>query len=214
MCTNRCMPGWSRYVFIRANFDLIGSRYTIWNQVYYGEITTRASLSRRDHYPRHRRTVESSRARSDLPRREKIFGVEARNSGNFAAHAFAAASRIARRGDCRAHCVPGHAASGGLFGDTVRGVIAAAAGVDVPLGQIARRGDGDEETPGVGRRGPAKSFLNWSAENAGSQPDFIANEAFRHALVPPSTVRFAPVMYAASGLATNETNAATSSTEP
>ena len=34
------------------------------------------------------------------------------------------------------------------------------------------------------------------------------------ALVPPSTVRFAPVMYAASGLATNATNAATSSTVP
>lgn len=34
------------------------------------------------------------------------------------------------------------------------------------------------------------------------------------AFVPPSTVRFAPVMYAASGLATNATRAATSSTRP
>jgi len=34
------------------------------------------------------------------------------------------------------------------------------------------------------------------------------------AFVPPSTVRFAPVMYEASGLATNETREATSSTVP
>jgi hypothetical protein len=34
------------------------------------------------------------------------------------------------------------------------------------------------------------------------------------AFVPPSTVRFAPVMYEASGLATNATSAATSSTCP
>ena len=35
-----------------------------------------------------------------------------------------------------------------------------------------------------------------------------------YAFVPPSTVKFAPVMYEASGLATNATKAATSSTEP
>src|SRR5580658_10430751 len=35
-----------------------------------------------------------------------------------------------------------------------------------------------------------------------------------HAFVPPSTVRFAPVMYDASGLATKATNAATSATVP
>ncbi len=33
-----------------------------------------------------------------------------------------------------------------------------------------------------------------------------------HAFVPPSTVRFAPVMYEDSGPATNDTSAATSST--
>lgn len=38
--------------------------------------------------------------------------------------------------------------------------------------------------------------------------------AFAQAFVPPSTVRFAPVMYDASGLATNATSAATSSTVP
>ena len=37
---------------------------------------------------------------------------------------------------------------------------------------------------------------------------------FDQAFVPPSTVRFAPVMYADSGLATNATRAATSSTVP
>ena len=36
----------------------------------------------------------------------------------------------------------------------------------------------------------------------------------RYALVPPSTVRFAPVIYEASGPATNATSAATSSTCP
>jgi hypothetical protein len=34
--------------------------------------------------------------------------------------------------------------------------------------------------------------------------------AFAHALVPPSTVRVVPVMYEESGLATNATNAGTS----
>src|SRR5436853_2010514 len=34
------------------------------------------------------------------------------------------------------------------------------------------------------------------------------------AFIPPSTVRFAPVMYEDSGLATNATSAATSSTRP
>ena len=34
------------------------------------------------------------------------------------------------------------------------------------------------------------------------------------AFVPPSTVRFAPVIYEDSGPATNDTNAATSSTRP
>src|SRR5437588_4199012 len=34
------------------------------------------------------------------------------------------------------------------------------------------------------------------------------------AFIPPSTVRFAPVMYEDSGLATNPTSAATSSTRP
>jgi hypothetical protein len=43
---------------------------------------------------------------------------------------------------------------------------------------------------------------------------FNANAIVGQALVPPSTVRFAPVMYDASGPATNATNAATSSTDP
>ena len=43
---------------------------------------------------------------------------------------------------------------------------------------------------------------------------FNANTIVGQAFVPPSTVRFAPVMYDASGLATNATNAATSSTDP
>src|SRR5580658_94074 len=42
----------------------------------------------------------------------------------------------------------------------------------------------------------------------------ITRDVGRQALVPPSTVRFAPVMYEASGLATNATSAATSSTLP
>src|ERR1700723_80696 len=49
-------------------------------------------------------------------------------------------------------------------------------------------------------------------------PDMRARDesgiTFVHALVPPSTVRFAPVMYDASGLATKATNAATSATVP
>ena len=43
---------------------------------------------------------------------------------------------------------------------------------------------------------------------------FSANAVVGQAFVPPSTVRFAPVMYEDSGLATNATNAATSSTCP
>jgi hypothetical protein len=43
---------------------------------------------------------------------------------------------------------------------------------------------------------------------------FNANTIVGQAFVPPSTVRFAPVMYEDSGLATNATNAATSSTCP
>jgi hypothetical protein len=42
---------------------------------------------------------------------------------------------------------------------------------------------------------------------------FNANAIVGQALVPPSTVRFAPVMYDASGPATNATNAVTSSTD-
>ena len=38
--------------------------------------------------------------------------------------------------------------------------------------------------------------------------------ALVQAFIPPSTVRFAPVMYEDSGPATNATNAATSSTRP
>jgi hypothetical protein len=39
-------------------------------------------------------------------------------------------------------------------------------------------------------------------------------DASVQAFIPPSTVRFAPVMYEDSGPATNATNAATSSTRP
>ena len=44
-----------------------------------------------------------------------------------------------------------------------------------------------------------------------SQRDFVASV---QAFIPPSTVRFAPVMYEDSGPATNATSAATSSTRP
>src|SRR5271165_2230420 len=43
---------------------------------------------------------------------------------------------------------------------------------------------------------------------------FNANAIGGQAFVPPSTVRIAPVMYDASGPATNATSAATSSTDP
>jgi hypothetical protein len=44
--------------------------------------------------------------------------------------------------------------------------------------------------------------------------DYAANAGPRQAFVPPSTVRFAPVIYDASGPATNATSAAISSTLP
>jgi hypothetical protein len=42
----------------------------------------------------------------------------------------------------------------------------------------------------------------------------LHRETSNQAFVPPSTVRFAPVMYEDSGPATNATSAATSSTSP
>src|SRR6202035_5525783 len=42
----------------------------------------------------------------------------------------------------------------------------------------------------------------------------VSSCALVQAIIPPSTVRFAPVMYEDSGPATNATNAATSSTCP
>src|SRR5260370_38906920 len=42
----------------------------------------------------------------------------------------------------------------------------------------------------------------------------VTSRALVQAIIPPSTVRLAPVMYEDSGLATNATNAATSSTCP
>src|SRR5271165_4332139 len=44
--------------------------------------------------------------------------------------------------------------------------------------------------------------------------DLAHSRSLVQAFVPPSTVRFVPVMYEDSGLATNATNAATSSTCP
>src|SRR5271155_4735133 len=45
-------------------------------------------------------------------------------------------------------------------------------------------------------------------------PDLVVITGADQAFVPPSTVRFAPVMYDASGLATKATNAATSAAVP
>jgi hypothetical protein len=57
----------------------------------------------------------------------------------------------------------------------------------------------------------------WARMVSHPQPDrnqVIANGVCVQAFVPPSTVRFAPVMYEASGLAMNATRDATSSTFP
>jgi hypothetical protein len=57
----------------------------------------------------------------------------------------------------------------------------------------------------------AHRMLTQSREPAHSMS---RSQPIAQAFVPPSTVRFAPVMYDDSGPATNDTSAATSSTDP
>src|SRR5277367_1275162 len=65
-----------------------------------------------------------------------------------------------------------------------------------------------------GGEGRAALLFFWVTAFSQEVRENCGVDACGQALVPPSTVRFAPVMYDDSGLATNATNAATSSTVP